>query len=118
MPQNRIRAWLVKGGEELAIDVLDDATGQGSAQAHLTPSDLEAAIRILVLRRSDMPEQPAIEIEDATALPVVRDPIWAVPENQPDEGVVFAVRHPGIGWLQFHFDPEEAAKVARRFSPQ
>ena len=83
--------------------------------ADVESSELEELIALLATRRAEMADQVAAEIEPGARLTAIIDPLWRAKTEShgtPD-GVLLALRHPGLGWITSLFSRAEVLRLGQ-----
>lgn len=95
----------------LTLMMGDDALGR----INLETADLEDLIHRMALTRAAMVEPIPDELEPHARLNTVLDPPWKIniPRSHPEDGVLLAIRHPGLGWLTNQFSFHEAQRLGQ-----
>jgi hypothetical protein len=83
--------------------------------ADVESSELEELIALLATRRAEMAEPVVPEIEPNTRLTAIIDPAWRAKTASPvaPDGVLLALRHPGLGWITSLFSRAEVVRLGQ-----
>ncbi|MGF7005790.1 hypothetical protein [Aminobacter sp. BE322] len=103
---------LSEGGELAFIQMNQD----GTAVAYMTvdAATLEGIIHALAHVRAKMTEEVSPTLDPGARLEAVPSPAWRVPGTHSGaEGVLLALRHPGLGWLGFLLDEPRSRELGR-----
>ena len=114
MAEFKLLSRLTDDNTELVMEMHRD--GQAVGHLQVTPAEVEILIRHLSDQREKMNEEVPRDLDVGTRLVCTKEPIFRV-EADPD-GVILALRHPGIGWLGFLLSPPLAAVLAVRLGLQ
>jgi hypothetical protein len=107
MPSDNAKVTLVPL-VELAIE---SSVGEATAKVSLRAADIDKLIvRLAGLRATMTPEVPRV-VSDSTPISKVADPMWILHAPAEVKDKVFAVRHPGLGWLVAELPASEAARL-------
>ena len=95
--ETRIEFW---EGDKIAVSV------------GLNAKDLDNFINFLAIQREKMAERVPTNLEAGTQIRGQNDPVWALVGAKEAARPVFAIRHPGFGWLGFQFSTENLGAIA------
>jgi hypothetical protein len=80
----------------------------------LSGSDTEHHIHAIARHRAKLADRVSRELDPGSRLEAIFDPIWETPTHKAAaQGLLLAVRHPGLGWLSFLFPHREAAALGQ-----
>ena len=108
-----LRVQAVPGGSRCLFEIVD-RRGRALAHVALQAPELDSLVRQLAELRSCLGEPVPRTLDPGARLVALVDPVWqAKPLSSPDapDGVVLALRHPGLGWLGFLLPWPEAAML-------
>lgn len=89
---------------ETAVD------GEVKAWSHTSAPELEAVIEIFADARMQLADEVPREIDPGTRIRAVDNPAVRMQRSPQTNGILLALRHPGIGWTSFHLPEEEARR--------
>jgi hypothetical protein len=78
---------------------------------NLSADDVEKLIAELAKFRQKMKPEVPHELGPPLHVPGIEDPSLAVRSHRGSNAKTIAIRHPGIGWLQFLLSEEEVKKL-------
>lgn len=98
-----------EGSQHLVLEMI--VGGEPQAHARLWGGEIENFIHQIGNTRAKLSDTVPLDIDPGSRISTVIDPVWRAKEV-PD-GAVLALRHPGLGWLGFHFDPKEMTALGK-----
>ena len=109
---NKVRLMVDDIGENTVVEIWSG--GKLLVRHLLDAASLDAHIHLLAKCRTRMRDAIPDERDPGSRFETLIHPKWFIPppEDDPPEGRVMLVRHPGLGWLAFVFPHTEAAKIA------
>jgi len=93
------------------IAVITHGAGKEEARVQLDEAGAQRLIRGVAERRTALFPANTAKSGDEP-LQIAHDPKWEIDSVAPDGAVMVNLRHPGMGWLQFRFPQEKAAKLS------
>jgi len=97
-------------GKAATFEMIID--GKPTGQAVLTSDQLQGLVDYISAVRMMLPGSISEEPPQGEQVAVL-DPAWRSPGVRVEAGRPVALRHPGLGWLQFMFSDETAAKFGQ-----
>jgi hypothetical protein len=85
--------------------------GKALGHMYLSAPDMEDHIRAAAKNRAQLSDTVAMDLDPGWRLETFANPVWRTAVH--NEGIVLALRHPGLGWLSFLLPRAEARKLGR-----
>jgi hypothetical protein len=97
------------GGRLVRLETFVD--GDSVSWVDLDGPGVDWLIENLAAARATLAEPVPVDLDPSADLTVTENPSWWVFDPEPD-GQTLVLRHPGLGWLGFLFDQDQAAEIA------
>lgn len=107
-PRMQISAKPSEDGQDVVIQI--DMNGEPLGHVILDGATAERHAHLVGQVRSMLPDQVALDLDPGARLEVQRGIRAAA--FHTDNAVVLALRHPGLGWMGFHLEPQQAQELA------
>lgn len=113
MTRMTLATGISEDGQTAVIEMHED--GKPLAHMFVDASSLEEVIERLGDLRAHMAEGVPLDLDPCSRIKATSFPSWRIPDTHsgPDGTVLFALRHPGLGWIGYILDEATARGQGR-----
>lgn len=111
MPKMSLQVDLIRALDQVNLTLKKDGATLGGMG--LTAADMDDLIARLARARAAMTDIVPPLLEPGARLQATPAPAWHTKHQNDLQGILLALRHPGLGWLSFLLPPDSATGLAQ-----
>jgi hypothetical protein len=111
MAKMSLQVDLIRALDQVNLTLKKDGATLGGMG--LSAADMDDLIARLARARAAMTDIVPPRLEPGARLQATPASAWQTKRHNNPQGIILALRHPGLGWLSFLLPPESAAGLAQ-----